>query len=44
MIHNPCAGFSDNGCNNMLPKPEIYRCKKCFYKFNLSRPSPLELE
>ena len=43
VVHNPCSGFSGNGCNNMLPKPEIYRCKKCFHEFNLAHPSPLEL-
>ncbi len=42
LIHNPYAGFAGKECYNMLPKPEIYRCKKCFHEFNLARPSPLE--
>lgn len=43
LIHNPCAGFAGNSCYNMLPRPEIYRCKKCFHQFNMANPSPLEL-
>jgi len=43
LIHNPCAGFAGNRCQNMLPKPEIHRCKQCFHEFNMAYPSPLEL-
>jgi len=32
LIHNPCARI---GCNNMLLRPEIYRCQRCFHEFNL---------
>jgi len=44
MIHNTCAGFAGNKCQNMLPRPEIYRCKQCFHEFNMAYPSPLELD
>lgn len=44
LIHNPCAGFVSNNCQNMLPRPEIYRCQRCFHEFNLANPNPLELQ
>jgi len=34
LIHNPCAGVNGNNCQNMLPRPEIYRCKRCFQIFS----------
>lgn len=43
LIHNPCAGFAGKECQNMLSKPEIHRCQKCFHEFNMANPSPLEL-
>jgi len=34
LIHNPCAGVNGNNCQNMLPRPEIYRCQRCWKIFS----------